>query len=63
MKGFEIGPSTNPCTKGIWMWSKPIPLSKTTDLIILDTEGLNSTRKASFYLHILSQDAADAGRV
>jgi len=45
MKGFEIGPSTNPCTKGIWMWSRPIPLKNNSVLIILDTEGLNSIRK------------------
>jgi len=42
MEGFAIGPTTNPCTKGIWIWSKPVRLNETTDMIILDTEGLNS---------------------
>ena len=42
MDGFAIGPSTNPCTKGIWMWNKPVRLNDTTDMIILDTEGMNS---------------------
>jgi len=45
MEGFAIGPTTNPCTKGIWIWSKPVRLNETTDMIILDTEGLNSVRK------------------
>ncbi len=43
MKGFAIGPTTMPCTQGIWLWGKPIPLSDDTDLLIMDTEGLNST--------------------
>ena len=44
MKGFEIGPTTNPCTKGIWIWDNPIPLPGKDDtvMLILDTEGLNS---------------------
>lgn len=45
MDGFSIGPTVNPCTKGIWAWSKPVRLNETTDLIILDTEGLNSVCK------------------
>jgi GTPase SAR1 family protein len=42
MKGFAIGPTVEPCTKGIWIWSKPMHLTDDIDLIILDTEGLNS---------------------
>lgn len=42
MQGFKVGPTTNPCTKGIWIWSKPIYLNEDTVLLILDTEGLNS---------------------
>ena len=49
MKAFAIGPTTNPCTKGIWMWSEPIELIKDTVLLILDTEGLNSVRKKGVY--------------
>jgi len=33
--------------KGIWIWSKPLQLSDDTDLIILDTEGLNSVQRAA----------------
>ena len=48
MKGFAIGPSTNPCTKGIWIWDKPIHLNEKTVLFILDTEGLNSVCNTFF---------------
>lgn len=39
--GFEIGPSVNPCTKGIWIWGQPIDL-KGKKLLLIDTEGLGS---------------------
>eukprot|EP00743_Colponemidia_sp_Colp-15_P008693 GILK01009463.1.p1 GENE.GILK01009463.1~~GILK01009463.1.p1 ORF type:complete len:932 (-),score=224.61 GILK01009463.1:83-2848(-) len=42
MKGFEVGGSVNACTKGIWMWGKPIHLDEETDVLLLDTEGLGS---------------------
>ena len=45
MTGFAIGPSTMPCTKGLWIWGEPIKVSDDTVLIIMDTEGLNSVRK------------------
>ncbi len=48
MKGFAIGPTTAPCTKGIWMWSEPIELPNNTVLLILDTEGLNSVGNSLF---------------
>jgi len=22
--GFGVGPTVNPCTKGLWMWGKPL---------------------------------------
>ncbi|KAM3144212.1 hypothetical protein pb186bvf_003674 [Paramecium bursaria] len=44
-KGFAIGPTTQPCTKGIWLWSQPINLSDNTALLIMDTEGLNSVQR------------------
>lgn len=45
--GFQVGPSINPCTKGLWIWSKPLsgtsadgePLS----ILIIDTEGIGAT--------------------
>ena len=24
--GFGVGPTINPCTKGLWIWNKPITL-------------------------------------
>mmetsp|Transcript_16158 Transcript_16158/g.13709 ORF Transcript_16158/g.13709 Transcript_16158/m.13709 type:complete len:145 (-) Transcript_16158:258-692(-) len=41
-KGFQLGSSTNPCTRGIWIWGKPIKLSDDLHLLLLDTEGLAS---------------------
>ncbi len=44
MSGFAIGPTTMPCTKGLWIWGKPIDLDQDSVLLIMDTEGLNSVR-------------------
>ena len=27
MDGFAIGPSTMPCTKGLWIWGEPVKVS------------------------------------
>jgi hypothetical protein len=45
-KGFGVGPSINPCTKGIWIYNKPINF-RTSDgediaLLIIDSEGLGA---------------------
>ncbi|CAD8209805.1 unnamed protein product [Paramecium octaurelia] len=39
--GFTLGSSTNPCTKGIWIWGKRVESDNLT-ILLLDTEGLNS---------------------
>lgn len=39
--GFEIGPSVNPCTHGIWIWSQPI-IVQDRAILLIDTEGLRS---------------------
>jgi len=41
MDGFQIGDSTQPCTKGLWVWGKPIDYNG-QKVIVLDTEGLHS---------------------
>ena len=41
-EGFEIGSTTRSCTKGIWMWSEPIPVNDETEALLLDTEGLHA---------------------
>ena len=25
--GFGVGPTVNPCTKGLWLWAEPIRVS------------------------------------
>jgi len=44
--GFGVGPTINPCTKGVWMWGKPVdgltPDGDPIKVIILDTEGLGA---------------------
>lgn len=53
--GFQLGPSVNPCTKGLWIWSRPIELAPGYHCIFMDTEGLGSTqRTASCDMQILS---------
>ena len=44
--GFGVGPTVNPCTKGLWCWNRPI-VGKTPDgdsinVIIIDTEGIGA---------------------
>ena len=46
-KGFGVGPTFRPCTKGIWIWSEPIMISnsncsKTFPCFLIDTEGLGA---------------------
>ena len=45
--GFGVGPSINPCTKGLWIWSKPIELEdRATEqkfkCLIIDSEGIGA---------------------
>lgn len=46
-KGFNIGSTTMACTKGIWMWNKPIRINAKVDAILLDTEGLGSVERTT----------------
>lgn len=44
--GFGVGPTVNPCTKGLWIWGKPL-LGQTADgetcsILIVDSEGLGA---------------------
>ena len=47
-KGFSLGSSTNPCTKGMWLWGKPIKMSDDLHLLLVDTEGLGILNRRSF---------------
>jgi len=37
--GFQVGPTINPCTKGLWLWKKTIqsPTDEDMDIILIDT--------------------------
>lgn len=45
--GFSVGPTVNPCTKGLWMWSQPLksenPDHEDMDIFLIDTEGFGGT--------------------
>ena len=45
-KGFGVGSTINACTKGIWMWGKPIPTvlkdKRKVNMIVIDSEGLGA---------------------
>ena len=45
--GFSVGPTINPCTKGLWMWNKTIPAhtpdGQPINTLIIDTEGIGAT--------------------
>ena len=47
LKGFDVGPTIKPCTKGIWLWSSPLYVtnkssSTTFPAYLIDTEGLGA---------------------
>lgn len=54
-QGFEIGPTVNACTKGLWMWDTPVQLEGGVSCLFVDTEGLGSAqRTASCDMQIFS---------
>lgn len=44
--GFGVGPTVNPCTKGLWCWATPIKGmtsdGETINIIVVDTEGIGA---------------------
>jgi len=44
--GFGVGPTVNPCTKGLWCWGTPIkgetPDGEKLNIIVIDTEGIGA---------------------
>lgn len=46
VRGFPVGPSIQPCTKGLWLWKEifysPADTEQETPIIIIDTEGLGA---------------------
>ncbi len=45
MSGFKTGATVNACTKGLWVWGRPIQLESGTNMLIIDSEGLGSVEK------------------
>lgn len=46
--GFNVSASVNACTKGLWIWSKPVYIPKDNlNIIFMDTEGLDSVDRNS----------------
>jgi hypothetical protein len=43
--GFKTGSTVNACTRGLWVWGRPIPLDNGSNLLIIDSEGLGSVEK------------------
>ena len=45
-KGFGVGPTVNPCTKGLWIWGAPVlgttAEGKPINILVIDTEGLGA---------------------
>ena len=43
-KGFNVGPTINPCTNGIWIWGTPLKSFTSTgepcNVLIVDSEGI-----------------------
>lgn len=48
-----MGPTVNPCTKGIYIWGAPIVMSRPNDdpinIILVDTEGIGSIQQDQTY--------------
>lgn len=45
-QGFGVGPTINPCTKGLWIWNKPIDLNDNQGnpykVLVVDSEGIGA---------------------
>jgi hypothetical protein len=45
-KGFGVGPTVNPCTKGLWIWGAPVKGQmedgQGVNIIVIDTEGIGA---------------------
>jgi hypothetical protein len=44
---FEVGPTTNACTKGLWLWVESDPFDKRREMLVIDTEGLGALDEES----------------
>lgn len=45
INGFDVGNTINPCTKGLWIWGRPLKCTKNNaniNVLVVDTEGLGA---------------------
>ncbi len=44
--GFGVGPTVNPCTKGLWMWGTPLKGTSSDgqpiNILVIDSEGIGA---------------------
>ena len=51
-KGFGVGPTINPCTKGIWIWGTPIIGKKdgvNCNVLLIDSEGIGALQENAIH--------------
>eukprot|EP00658_Telonema_sp_P-2_P081809 TRINITY_DN8486_c0_g2_i4.p1 TRINITY_DN8486_c0_g2~~TRINITY_DN8486_c0_g2_i4.p1 ORF type:complete len:394 (+),score=122.08 TRINITY_DN8486_c0_g2_i4:102-1283(+) len=52
-EGFVVGPTHRPCTKGIWLWSAPLPRvapdGTEYHVLLIDTEGIDAYDQTGQY--------------
>ena len=45
--GFSVGSNVDPCTKGLWIWNRPLrrrlPSGKVLNILVIDTQGMGSS--------------------
>ncbi len=39
---FQVSPTINACTKGLWLWKRVIKTENDVSMIVVDTEGLGA---------------------
>jgi hypothetical protein len=47
--GFVVGPTTESCTRGIWIWDADQRNSRGEKVLLMDTEGIASTDNDETY--------------
>ena len=46
--GFTVSPSMGACTRGLWLWTRPLEIpSQNLEIFFMDTEGLDAPGKDS----------------
>lgn len=51
--GFAVAATVQPCTKGLWVWGRPIKVSEDLHSLLIDSEGLNSCERGDQTIDML----------